>query len=139
MNPDLAVRALADNPAIVVTGRVPDVRPYLQHAAAVVAPLRVARGVQNKVLEAMAMGKPVVTTPACLAGIAAREGADLEVAADAGTFAAKVQASMDPAKGAAMGRLARERVLSDYTWRASYKLLDELLTPAAAAAKAIAL
>ena len=140
MNPDLAVRALADNPAIVVTGRVPDVRPYLQHAATVVAPLRVARGVQNKVLEAMAMGKPVVTTPACLAGIAAREGADLEVAADAGTFAAKLQACMDPAKGEAIGRLARARVLSDYTWRASYKLLDELLTPAAGApAKAMAL
>jgi sugar transferase (PEP-CTERM/EpsH1 system associated) len=140
MNPDLAVRALADDPSVVVTGRVPDVRPYLQHAAAVVAPLRVARGVQNKVLEAMAMGKAVITTPACLAGIAASQGAELEVAADAQSFAAKVEACLDPAKAQTMGRLARERVLRDYTWRASYRLLDELFAPAAgAAAKAMAL
>ncbi len=57
MNPDAAVRALANDAAAIVTGRVDDVRPYLQHARVVVAPLRVARGIQNKVLEAMAMAK----------------------------------------------------------------------------------
>ena len=53
--PTPAVQALAQDPRVVVTGRVPDVRPYLKHARVVVAPLRVARGIQNKVLEAMAM------------------------------------------------------------------------------------
>jgi sugar transferase (PEP-CTERM/EpsH1 system associated) len=129
MNPDVAVRALAERPGVAVTGRVPDVRPYLQHAAAVVAPLRVARGIQNKVLEAMAMGKPVVTTPACASGLSAREGTDLEAASDARDFAAKVRACMEPAKAQAMGRLARERVLRDYTWPTSFRLLDELLEP----------
>ena len=68
MRPTAAVKALA-SPSVTVTGTVPDVRPYLQHADVVVAPLRVARGVQNKILEAMAMGKPVVATNACGAGI----------------------------------------------------------------------
>jgi glycosyltransferase involved in cell wall biosynthesis len=63
-SPSLAVRALASS-GVVVTGTVPDVRPYLQHAAVVVAPLRLARGVQNKILEAMAMGRPVVASASC--------------------------------------------------------------------------
>lgn len=61
-NPTAQVKALA-GPRVVVTGTVPDVRGDPQHAAAVVAPLRVARGIQNKILEAMAMEKPVVTVP----------------------------------------------------------------------------
>ena len=61
-------------PGVVVTGRVPDVRPYLAHAAAVVAPLRLARGIQNKVLEAMAMARPVVATPQAAEGIDAVAG-----------------------------------------------------------------
>src|SRR5690606_27197519 len=63
-NPTPAVQALA-NDAVHVTGTVPQVEPYLQHAAAVVAPLRVARGIQNKILEAMAMGQPVITVSSC--------------------------------------------------------------------------
>ena len=63
-NPTAAVRQLARRPGIEVTGSVPDVRPYLANARAVVAPLRIARGIQNKVLEALAMGKPVLASPA---------------------------------------------------------------------------
>ncbi|HEY6358251.1 MAG TPA: glycosyltransferase, partial [Vicinamibacterales bacterium] len=71
-NPTRAVRALADPAAgIVVTGAVPDVRPYLWGAAAAVAPLRTARGVQNKVLEAVAAGLPVVVTQAVSVGLPA--------------------------------------------------------------------
>ena len=127
MNPDLAVRSLADRSNVVVTGRVPDVRPYLQHARVVVAPLRVARGIQNKVLEAMAMAKPVVATPACASALAMRDGIDLCVAADAPAFASKVRELMDPARAREMGRLARERVLRDYAWPASLRRLDGLL------------
>ena len=73
MRPTPAVQALAGK-HVVVTGTVPDVRPYLAHAAVVVAPLRIARGVQNKVLEAMAMGRPVVASAACAGGIDATPG-----------------------------------------------------------------
>ena len=119
MNPDAAVRALGNEPATVVTGRVSDVRPYLKHARVVVAPLRVARGIQNKVLEAMAMAKPTVVTPAAAAALSARPGIELEVADDAHAFAAKVLESMDPVRGERMGVLARSRVLADYAWPAS--------------------
>ena len=71
-----------------VTGTVDDVRPYLQHAAAVVAPLRLARGIQNKVLEAMAMGRPVVASASCAAPIDAVVGTELLAASDAEGFAA---------------------------------------------------
>lgn len=127
MNPDSAVRSLANDPAVTVTGRVEDVRPYLQHARVVVAPLRVARGIQNKVLEAMAMEKPTVVTTSAAAGLEARPGVDLEVADDAGPFAAKVLDVMDRARGCALGRSARARILQRFTWPASFDRLDELL------------
>ena len=139
MNPDVAVRALAKDAATTVTGRVPDVRPYLQHARVVVAPLRVARGIQNKVLEAMAMGKAVVTTPACAAAIGAVKGQDLAVASEPQVFASQVRALMDPAAAEQMGRYARQRITGSYAWPASFARLDELLAgPHAATAKAMA-
>jgi glycosyltransferase involved in cell wall biosynthesis len=106
---------------------VGDVRPYLRHARAVVAPLRVARGIQNKVLEAMAMERPVVVTSGAAAALTARPGVDLEVADDAIVFAAKVLAVMDPAAAATMGRLARARILADYAWTSRFARLDELI------------
>jgi polysaccharide biosynthesis protein PslH len=127
MNPDASVRVLGNDPGTIVTGRVSDVRPYLKHARVVVAPLRVARGIQNKVLEAMAMAKPTVATPAAASALTALPGTELEVAADAHAFAEKVLEAMDPLRGERMGRLARSRVLADYAWPASLKLLDELL------------
>lgn len=69
-NPATAVTQLGSLPGITVTGRVDDVRPYLAHARLAVAPLRIARGIQNKVLEAMSMAKPVVASPQALEGIA---------------------------------------------------------------------
>ncbi len=126
MNPDSQVRALQGD-AVSVAGRVDDVRPYLAHARAVVAPLRVARGIQNKVLEAMAMGRPTVVTAACAAVLTARQGVELEAADDASDFAAKVLAVMDPERGDGMGRLARARILADYTWSSRLARLDEVI------------
>ena len=103
--------------------------PYLRHAAVVVAPLRVARGVQNKVLEAMAMARPVVATPACAAPLSARAGVDLEVAGDAQAFASASLALLRSNRGETLGRLARERVLRDYAWSASLAMLDAVLEP----------
>jgi polysaccharide biosynthesis protein PslH len=76
-DPVPAVQRLADIPGIVVTGTVPDVRPYLAAATAVVVPLQIARGIQNKILEAMAMGKAVLGSPAALEGLDVQIGMDL--------------------------------------------------------------
>jgi len=78
--PTANVQRLARLPGVTVTGRVPDVRPYLKHAVAAVAPMRVARGIQNKVLEAMAMALPVLVTTKGLEGIEALDGEHLLLA-----------------------------------------------------------
>lgn len=135
MNPAAAVRALAEDAAVTVTGRVADVRPFLQHAAVLVAPLRVARGIQNKVLEAMAMARPVVVTGRVAAGLSARPGFEFEVAQDAHGFAEKVGGLLDPQRASRMGTLARTHVLRDYTWLTNYTLLDELFQRGGAAPK----
>jgi sugar transferase (PEP-CTERM/EpsH1 system associated) len=127
MNPDATVRALAEDAGTVITGRVADVRPYLQHAEVVVAPLRVARGIQNKVLEAMAMGKAVVASTNSAAALSARAGMEIEVAGEAAEFAAKVLALVGSREARTMGERARARVLADYVWQASFAQLDALL------------
>lgn len=76
-NPTLAVRRLSGIPGVVVTGAVPDVRPFVANSAVVVAPIRIARGVQNKVLEALAMGKATVASPQTLAALSVVPGRDL--------------------------------------------------------------
>jgi len=126
MNPDASVRALAQG-CVRVTGRVDDVRPYLAHARVVVAPLRIARGIQNKILEAMAMGRPTVVTSGAARPLSARAGSELEVADDAEDFATKVLASMQPAIGEAMGRGARARIVADYAWASKLAGYDALL------------
>ena len=136
-DPDATVKELAGDPGIVVTGRVADVRPYLHHARVVVAPLRVVRGTQNKVLEAMAMARPVVATPVCATAVEASPGVELEVADDAHAFAGKVRALLQPERAAELGRRARERVLRDYAWSASFNRLDAALEPQDVSAKAV--
>ena len=125
--PARQVQMLADLPGVHVTGAVEDIRPYLMHAAVAVAPLRIARGIQNKVLEAMAMQKPVVVSTQAMEGIHAISGKELVVAGDARGFAEQILLLLDSDKQATMGRLARERVLRDYTWRANLSRIDALL------------
>ncbi|HAY10781.1 MAG TPA: sugar transferase, partial [Thauera sp.] len=129
MNPAPAVQALAaEGSGVVVTGTVPDVRPFLAHAQVVVAPLRIARGIQNKVLEAMAMARPVVLTQAPAAGLAAQNGRDCEVAADEADLAARVLGLLgDDARRARMGEAALDCVLRAYSWSAHLRVLDGLL------------
>ncbi len=131
MQPSAAVLGLTENPRIVVTGRVADIRPYLRHARVVVAPLRVARGIQNKVLEAMAMARPVVVSAAAATALSAAPGTEIEIATDAPEFARKTLALMDPARGHAMGTAARARVIADYDWATNLAPFEALLeTPA---------
>jgi sugar transferase (PEP-CTERM/EpsH1 system associated) len=136
MQPAPTVQALGRLPGVVVTGRVPDVRPYLEHARAVVAPLRVARGIQNKVLEAMAMGRPVVVSAAAAAGLHVAAGAEVEVADDAAGFAARTLAAMDEPRATTLGRAARERAVADYDWSANLARFASLLDGSATAAQA---
>jgi len=96
----------------------------------------VARGIQNKVLEAMAMAKPIVVAAASAAALSVRQGVELEVASEAHEFASKVLALMDPVRADSMGSLARSRVLRDYAWPASLNLLDELLEQGSGTARA---
>lgn len=132
MNPSPAVLELAGE-GVTVTGTVPDVRPYLAHANVVVAPLRIARGIQNKVLEAMAMARPVVLSAAPAVGLAARDGRECLVADGEDAFAdGVVQLLADADRGQAMGQAARECVLGNYSWQAHLSLLDELLQQGAA-------
>ena len=128
-SPAPPVQALASLPGVTVTGRVPDVRPYLAHASAAVAPMRIARGIQNKVLEAMAMARPVVVTPDALEGIAAQPGADVLLARDAEAFAAACLHALTP-EGQATGAAARRRVVQDYSWEGRLRGFDPLFAPA---------
>jgi sugar transferase (PEP-CTERM/EpsH1 system associated) len=122
--PTAAVQALAGE-GVVVTGTVADVRPYLQHAAVVVAPLRLARGIQNKVLEAMAMGRPVVAAQGCVEALHAEPGVDVISAATSNDFAAAVHELLSsPEKAARVGEAGRVRVLTHYGWAAHMAVLE---------------
>ncbi len=131
-NPSSAVRRLARLPGVTVTGRVADVRPYLAHAAAVVVPLRVSRGVQNKVLEAMAMARSVIATPCALEGITAEPGHDVVMATADDAFVAETTEILLGNKPHAIGTNARARVLDDYRWSASLARLEALIEGAVA-------
>jgi sugar transferase (PEP-CTERM/EpsH1 system associated) len=115
--PAPAVRALAAAPGVVVTGFVNDTRPYLAAADLVVAPLRIARGVQNKVLEAMACGKATVATVEAAAGVGAAAGRELVVAGDALALAGAIlQALADPSWRDRLGVAARAFVEREHRW-----------------------
>lgn len=129
-SPSADVRALASDPGVFVTGRVPDVRPYVAHANAGVAPMRIARGIQNKVLEAMAMGKPVVVTPDALEGITAEPGVELLLADGADAFAARCLEAAGP-DGQAIGQAARQRIERDFSWEGRLRGFDAMLGPPA--------
>nr|WP_286206691.1 TIGR03087 family PEP-CTERM/XrtA system glycosyltransferase [Thauera linaloolentis] len=130
MNPAPAVLALAGE-RIHVTGTVPDVRPYLAHADVVVAPLRIARGIQNKVLEAMAMARPVVVSADSAAGLKAEPGHECEITRDGAEVVHVVTDLLrDPQRRAAMSVAARARVVNEYSWEAHLRQLDRLLAPA---------
>ena len=126
-NPSVAVRSLA-SAGVIVTGTVPDVRPYLQHAAVVVAPMRLARGVQNKILEGMAMARPVVAASACVAAVQAQPREGLIPAGTATDYVAALKELLGkPAVADDIGRRGRARVLQTYNWSARLAALDRYL------------
>jgi sugar transferase (PEP-CTERM/EpsH1 system associated) len=119
--PTGAVLALRRVPGVHVSGSVPDIRPYLQHATLVVAPLQVARGVQNKVLEAMAMEKIVIATPQALEGISAVPGAEVIGADGVAEFIRHLSLQLTLVDD--IGPAARRRILLDHSWERNLRRL----------------
>jgi sugar transferase (PEP-CTERM/EpsH1 system associated) len=126
--PEARVQALAAIPGVTVTGRVVDVRPYMARASVAVVPLRIARGIQNKLLEAMAMGLPAVACSAAASGVEAMPGRDLFVADDPAGFAAEtVRLLGDDGLRERVGAAARACVEAGYRWDFQLQRLDRAL------------
>jgi sugar transferase (PEP-CTERM/EpsH1 system associated) len=126
MHPTSAVRALAADPSIEVTGWVDDVRPYLWRSAVSVAPLHLARGIQNKVLEALAAGLPCVVTPQVLDGLPATARLACEAASEADAFAAAVVSLLETDPSARRAVAARAD-LKPLSWEAQLRPVSGLL------------
>lgn len=125
--PTREILRLASVPGVTITGHVRDVRDYVGCARVCIAPLRLARGVQNKVLEAMAMGRPIVVTPEASEGIQAENGRDFLVAAGETAFAeAVVRLLRDAELARTMGNSARRSMETGYQWSSNLGRLDEL-------------
>ena len=125
-NPTAAVQSLAARDGVHVTGRVADTRPFLAHADLCVCPLRIARGIQNKVLEAMAMGRPVLASAAAFEGVRAVPGRDLRVASDAAAFADTALAVLGGGHDD-IGASARLAMVANYAWDATLAKLDSIV------------
>lgn len=129
-SPTPDVLELASLPGVDVTGEVPDTRPWLAAAKVVVAPLRIARGIQNKVLEAMASGKAVVASPEAAEGIDACHERELIIAGSAAAQAdAVVSLLHDARKRARMEKAARAAMEARYSWDAKMAALADFLCP----------
>lgn len=113
--PPPELRALASGD-VRVTGRVPDVKPYLARAAAFVSPLRLGAGIKNKVLEALAVGCPVVATPLSVDGIAVRDGQDALVAEGGALVDAVVRLLENPDLAQTLAANGRKLIEAHYSW-----------------------
>ncbi len=126
--PTPAVLALADVPGVEVTGFVADAVPYFQTAACVVIPLLVARGIQNKALEAMACSQAVVCYPDVAIGVQARDGVQLFAPATPSAFAERVNALLThPEDARAIGKTARAHIETQFVWPTLMRELVDLL------------
>ncbi|HQD16142.1 MAG TPA: TIGR03087 family PEP-CTERM/XrtA system glycosyltransferase [Ottowia sp.] len=127
-DPVPAVRELAKLPGVTVTGSVPDVRPFVRRSVINIAPLKIARGTQNKILEAMAMGVPVVTTRLAAGGVDAEAGEHLLVADTPAELTEAILRIVDsPAERARLAVAGRERMLSHHAWPRSMQRLDAII------------
>lgn len=127
-NPTPAVRRLGNQRGVIVTGFVDDIRSYFARAALCVVPLRMARGIQNKLLEAMAMGRPVLASERAYEGLGAERDVDLCVAGDAEAFVARaIQLLGDPVSAQSVANAGRAFVEREYVWERSMRRLEALL------------
>jgi polysaccharide biosynthesis protein PslH len=127
-DPSPEVRRLGELKGVSVTGSVPDVRPYVARAALTIAPLRIARGTQNKILEAMAMGVPVVCSHVAAGGVDAVIGEHLVAATTVEETCSAILRILDePAERARVAQAGRARVLARHAWSSSMKRLDAIV------------
>ncbi len=127
-NPGEEVRGLNALPGVHVTGRVEDVRPYVANAAAIVCPLRIARGIQNKVLEGMAIGKAVIASLPAYEGVRAHAGTELLVADGADAFIARIREVLE-GQHPGLGTAARHAMERGYAWSSVLAHLNTYLKP----------
>jgi sugar transferase (PEP-CTERM/EpsH1 system associated) len=137
-NPTPAVRRLAEQvPGIEITGRVDDIRPYVARASLSIVPLRIGGGTRLKIYEALAMGRPVVSTAVGAEGLPLVPGRDLAIADDPAAFAAAVVGLLaDPAARQRMAGAARRLVAERYDWSAVAGTLEEAIRAAVPSAVA---
>ena len=122
------MQALGSIPGVEVTGSVPDVRPFLRRAALMVAPLGIARGTQNKILEAMAMGIPVVTSRIAAAGVDASTPEHFLVAETPADYVAAILHLVEDSTARRRMSLAgRARMLSHHSWVKSMRRMDSII------------
>lgn len=127
-DPIPAVKKLGELPGVTVTGSVPDVRPYILRSAAMVAPLNIARGTQNKILEAMAMGVPVVSSAIAAGGVDALSEEHFLVASTPSEYAeALLRIVEQPAERERLAQVGRARMLSHHAWPHSMARLDGIV------------
>jgi sugar transferase (PEP-CTERM/EpsH1 system associated) len=127
-DPSPEMRRLGELPGVTVTGFVADVRPFVRRSAVMVAPLAIARGTQNKILEAMAMGVPVVTSTVASGGVDAVPGEHLLVADEPQQIAAAVLRLVEsPSERARFAAAGRQRVLGHHDWAQSMRRLDTII------------
>lgn len=126
--PALEIRRLARLPGVTVTGSVPDVRPMARRAAAMVAPLEIARGTQNKILESLALGVPVVCSRLALLGVNAREGEDVLVADTPQEYVSALTMLLSSReRRSALAAAGRVYVLERHSWPAAMRRMDHII------------
>jgi sugar transferase (PEP-CTERM/EpsH1 system associated) len=136
-HPPDSIRAFGAAPGVEIAGQVPDIRPHVQRAAVYVVPLRVGGGTRLKILDALAMGKAIVSTSVGCEGLEVEDGRDIAVADTAEAFAHRTLALMDDAAlRAAMGRAARHTAETRYGWERLGALQEDVYQEAAAAGTA---
>jgi sugar transferase (PEP-CTERM/EpsH1 system associated) len=124
-NPAAAVRRLARDPRVTVTGSVMDIRPYFRNATVAVCPLRIGAGIQNKILEAMAMGVPVVASPLATDGIRLQSENHALLATDAEAFSRQIiRVVTDPELGHRLSKNGRKFVEERYDWTTNLQALE---------------
>jgi len=127
-DPSPEMRKLGELPGVTVTGSVPDVRPFIRSSALMVAPLQIARGTQNKILEAMAMGVPVVTSAIAAGGVDAQSEEHFLVAQSAHEYAQAILRIADnPKERHRLAMAGRARMLSNHAWAGSMQRLDGII------------
>jgi glycosyltransferase involved in cell wall biosynthesis len=127
-DPGREVRALAEDPAVEVTGRVPDLRGSMNRAVIAVAPIRIGAGLQNKILEGMSMGLPMVATSVANEGIQAVDGENILIGDTAAEFADRmIELLRDEQRRIALGLAAREFIVRNWSWEKHFGDLERIM------------